>query len=237
MKKSFLPSFSKGLIAFSFCAAAVAMTACSESSSSGGGATAPDNPSNPIVSNCALANKYLPAYPAIAYEDAFGGGCQATVQIPIAQATEYSDLLVANGFERTPLSTESFSSKKNISIDSALTMTVSYSAGNLVSSLQEVAREYEFGVLSLIAENFLDSDFCTSSWQLATNQKWIYCSAHKDITNKITDYGWIKASDNRTSSDSYFIKYNDNYFNLYGFSTVYIQYEPNPSSEVQNLLK
>ena len=38
MKKSFLPSFSKGLIAFGFCAAVVAMTACSESSSSGGGA-------------------------------------------------------------------------------------------------------------------------------------------------------------------------------------------------------
>ena len=49
MKKSFLPSFAKGLIAFSFCAAVVAMTACSESSSSGGGATAPDNPANPIT--------------------------------------------------------------------------------------------------------------------------------------------------------------------------------------------
>ncbi|WP_139257862.1 hypothetical protein [Fibrobacter sp. UWH4] len=57
--------------------------------------------------NCALANKYLPAYPVIAYEDAFGGGCQAMVQTSVAQATEYSNLLVANGFNLDRISNPS----------------------------------------------------------------------------------------------------------------------------------
>ena len=197
------------------------------------------NPTYPSTSTCALANKYLPAYPAIAYEDAFGGGCQATVQIPIAQATEYSNLLVTNGFERIPLTSESNSYKKNISMDSALSMTIVYSAGTLVASVQEIAREYEFGDLSLIAENFLEENFCTTSWQTTADYNGIFCSVHKEIDDLLLmDKGWKNAKDSRFGvaiGSAYFIKYyeGDGEFNM----VVYIEYEPNPSYEVQSLFK
>lgn len=204
------------------------------------------NPTYPSTSTCALANKYLPAYPAIAYEDAFGGGCQATVQIPIAQATEYSNLLVTNGFERIPLTSESNSYKKNISMDSALSMTIVYSAGTLVASVQEIAREYEFGDLSLIAENFLEENFCTTSWQTTADYNGIFCSVHKEIDDLLLmDKGWKNAKDSRFGvaiGSAYFIKYNEKFFKFYEGDgefnmVVYIEYEPNPSYEVQSLFK
>lgn len=209
------------------------MTACSESSSSGGGATAPDNPANLTASNCALANKYLPAYPAIAYEDAFGGGCQATVQIPIAQATEYSNLLVTNGFERIPLTTESNSYKKNISMDSALTMTIVYSAGTLVASVQEIAREYEFEDLSLIAENFVYEGVCVNAWNAVNDgSTTIYCDPKGDLDALLlSNLGW------KEYNGAFFYQYNSIIYQLHLniIGTCNLDRISNPSQEVKNL--
>lgn len=191
------------------------------------------NPTYPSTSTCALANKYLPAYPAIAYEDAFGGGCQATVQIPIAQATEYSNLLVTNGFERIPLTTESNSFKKNISMDSALSMTIVYSAGTLVASVQEIAREYEFGDLSLIAENFVYEGVCVNAWNAVNDgSTTIYCDPKGDLDALLlSNLGW------KEYNGAFFYQYNSIIYQLHLniIGTCNLDRISNPSQEVKNL--
>lgn len=209
------------------------IAACSSDSGSGADSINSLNPTNPSTSTCALANKYLPAYPVIAYEDAFGGGCQATVQISVAQATEYSNLLVANGFEQTPLSTESFSYKKNISMDSALSMTIVYSAGTLVISVQEIAREYEFEDLSLIAENFVYEGVCVNAWNAVNDgSTTIFCDPKGDLDALLlSNLGW------KEYNGAFFYQYNSIIYQLHLniIGTCNLDRISNPSQEVKNL--
>ena len=128
MKKSFLPSFlpsfSKGLIAFGFCATMVAMTACSESSSSGGGATQPcadascanlpQNPNDPFdnsqasnASKCDLATQKLPAS-SLAWQPTFSGGCEVSQQIALDELLKFDTLLIAAGYEKEELTQSSY---------------------------------------------------------------------------------------------------------------------------------
>lgn len=124
MKKSFLLSFSKGLIAFGFCAAVVAMTACSESSSSGGGATQPcadascanlpQNPNDPFgnsqvsnASKCDLATQKLPAS-SLAWQPTFSGGCEVSQQIALDELLKFDTLLIAAGYEKKELTQSSY---------------------------------------------------------------------------------------------------------------------------------
>ena len=120
MKKS----FTKGLIAFGFCAAVVAMTACSESSSSDGGATQPctdtscanlpQNPNDPFgnsqasnASKCDLATQKLPAS-SLAWQPTFGGGCEVSQQIALDELQKFDTLLIAAGFQKEELVQESY---------------------------------------------------------------------------------------------------------------------------------
>ena len=157
MKKSFHPSFSKGLIAFGFCAAVVAMTACSESSSSGGGATAPDNPSNPIVSNCALANKYLPTS-TIAYVDDGNGGCTVVGQnLSVDEYIAYDAALVSSGFLKSESLSESSIYKKTLEDASILTVSLSYASEqqSLSATVTKLEKNYVFGDIEKVAELYI----------------------------------------------------------------------------------
>ncbi|MDD5943501.1 hypothetical protein [Fibrobacter sp.] len=166
------------------------IAACSSDSGSGADSINTLNPTNPSTSTCALANKYLPAYSAIAYEDIFGGGCQATAHISIAQATEYSNLLVANDFEQIQIAPATFSYKKNISIDSAVTLVLTHQSETLTASLQEEIRTYEWGDLSVVADNFLYDGICADKW-LHIDDKTIRCTPNGDLDFiKLNDLGW-----------------------------------------------
>lgn len=194
---------------------ALQFLACS--SDSGNGAS-PENPANQAASSCALANAYLPAHSAISYESVFGGGCQANAQISVDQATEYSNLFVANGFglEQNVLTPEVFIYKKNVSIDSTVIATLSYSQGSLVISAQEVAREYEFGDLSLIAENFVYEGLCIESWGLGRGASaFIYCRCNEIDQTLITNFGWILYEPKSGKEKDYYYQYNEYHYNLY----------------------
>ncbi len=167
--------------------------ACSSNSNSG---TNPNDEEKQLTeekqptSSCALANKYLPAYSAIAYEDAFGGGCKAIAQISATQATEYANLLVANDFEQTPLTRESFIYKKNVSVNSTITLVLAHQSGILTADLQKENREYKWGDLSVVAENFLYNDICADEWEYI-DKKTLCCTANGDLDFiKLSDLGW-----------------------------------------------
>ncbi|WP_141398369.1 hypothetical protein [Fibrobacter sp. UWT3] len=113
------------------------IAACSSDSGSGADSINSLNPTNPSTSTCSLANAYLPEYSLISYTDAFGGGCQANATMSVEQATEYSNLLVANGFEQATVSVDLYNYKKNVNIDSTVLVTLSYSQGSLIASVQE----------------------------------------------------------------------------------------------------
>ena len=99
----------RNIVSIVFAISSFLVIACSSDSGSG---TNPVNPTNSSTSTCALANQYLPEYSPLSYTDAFGGGCQAVSTTNVEQATEYSNLLVANGFEQTIQSVDSYSYKK-----------------------------------------------------------------------------------------------------------------------------
>lgn len=187
--------------------------ACSSGSDSG---TNANNPASPSVSSCSLANAYLPEYSLISYKDAFGGGCQANATMSVEQATEYSNLLVANGFEQTIQSVDSYSYKKNVSIDSTILVTLSYSQGSLIASVQETAREYMYEDRSVVVENFIYPDLCIDSWKPEkSGNTFVYCSCNEIDPSRITDFGWKSYEDRDFSKRYYYYQYNENYYSLY----------------------
>jgi hypothetical protein len=158
MKKSFLPSFlpsfSKGLIAFGFCAAVVAMTACSESSSSGGGATAPDNSANLTASNCALANKYLPSS-SIVYVDDGNGGCLVSGQsFSNEDYASYDAALVSFGFVKSETLPGSPTYTKILDDASVLMVGVTYANETQILSATVTKQEknYLYGAIEEFGE-------------------------------------------------------------------------------------
>ena len=100
------------------------MTACSESSSSGGGATQPcadascanlpQNPNDPFdnsqasnASKCDLATQKLPAS-SLAWQPTFGGGCEVSQQIALDELQMFDTWLIAAGYEKKELTQGSY---------------------------------------------------------------------------------------------------------------------------------
>jgi hypothetical protein len=181
--------------------------ACSSGSDSG---TNANNPASPSVSSCSLANAYLPEYSLISYKDAFGGGCQANATMSVEQATEYSNLLVANGFEQATVSVDLYNYKKNVNIDSTVLVTLSYSQNSLIASVQEAAREYIYEDRSVVAENFIYPDLCIDSWKPEKyGSSFIYCNCREIEPMKMLDLEW------KYAEGSFYYQYNENYYRLH----------------------
>lgn len=104
--------------------ALASLMACSESSSSGGGATQPcadascanlpQNPNDPFdnsqvsnASKCDLATQKLPAS-SLAWQPTFSGGCEAQQQIALDEMLKFDTLLIAAGFQKEELVQESY---------------------------------------------------------------------------------------------------------------------------------
>ena len=203
----------RNIVSIVFAISSFLVIACSSDSGSG---TNPVNPTNSSTSTCALANQYLPEYSPLSYTDAFGGGCQANATMSVEQATEYSNLLVANGFEQATVSVDLYNYKKNVNIDSTVLVTLSYSQNSLISSVQEVAREYIYEDRSVVAENFIYPDLCIDSWKPEkSGNTFVYCSCNEIDPSRITDFGWKSYEDRDFSKRYYYYQYNENYYSLY----------------------
>lgn len=104
--------------------ALASLMACSESSSSGGGAmqpcadascaNLPQNPNDPFdnsqvsnASKCDLATQKLPVS-SLAWQPTFSGGCEVSQQIALDELLRFDTLLIAAGYEKEELVQESY---------------------------------------------------------------------------------------------------------------------------------
>ena len=125
-------------------AASSAFVSCSSGSGSGTSAGGGE-------SDCILASA-LPASSVVYSQNLFG--CSAAQTLGASDMTTYDAALVAAGFTKKAITTESASYTKNLDVDSALVLTISYTGGNFAGNLLKEAREYTYGDLSKVAENF-----------------------------------------------------------------------------------
>ena len=238
MKKSFLPSFlpsfSKGLIAFGFCAAVVAMIACSESPSSGGGADSPlGNSQYANASQCELATQRLPPS-SLAWQPSFSGGCEVSQLIAVADLQKFDTLLIAKGYEKKELVQGSYRytlETPNVETATSINDTLEFTymqgtfAGFFRSATSAIDKVTMKKILvkqacpSLIPETVFEKDVCISvdnKGEIAP-ESFLILKEASSLLSDLKNYGWICEIEN---SMLYTCNVNHN-GNLYSLQYIY----------------
>lgn len=234
MKKSFLPSFSKGLIAFGFCATMVAMTACSESPSSGGGADSPlGNSQYANASQCELATQRLPPS-SLAWQPSFSGGCEVSQLIAVADLQKFDTLLIAKGYEKKELVQGSYRytlETPNVETATSINDTLEFTymqgtfAGFFRSATSAIDKVTMKKILvkqacpSLIPETVFEKDVCISvdnKGEIAP-ESFLILKEASSLLSDLKNYGWICEIEN---SMLYTCNVNHN-GNLYSLQYIY----------------